>query len=210
VTLDPTGNNIRWRYSPPDSCVLLGADAGSAGVAVLQRCSDAPDVQLRLFDGFEGGTHWTRDLPAREGAELRLLGADGLLGVLVDDEFQAVGAADGTVLRRLPVAEPDDVQLATVGTVALVRVGGTLSALDTATAAPLWTAPATGLPAPPENTAALAPLPVPEAAGFALRDAGTGAERGRVAATGVPAGGRASVVGHAVVHRLPDRVVAFR
>ena len=167
-------------------------------------------MQLRLFDGFEGSTHWTRDLPAREGADLRQLGADGLLGLLVDDEFQGLAAADGTVLHRAPVADADEVQLATAGQVTLVRVGGTLSALDATTAAPLWSAPATGLPARPENTAALLPLPVPEAGGYVLRDGATGVELGRAAAAGLPEGGLASTVGDAVVHRLRDRVVAFR
>ena len=64
VTLDPTGNNIRWRYAPPGTCELLGAEVGSAGVAVLQHCDGAAVVRLRLFDGFDGDPHWTRR-PAR-------------------------------------------------------------------------------------------------------------------------------------------------
>jgi outer membrane protein assembly factor BamB len=210
VTLDPNGNNIRWRYAPPEQCELLGAEVGSAGVAVLQYCSGAADVRLRLFDGFEGDPHWTRDLPARDGAEIRLLGADGMVGVLVDDEFQGHSPADGTILQRIPVAEGDDVQQVTAGTVTLVRVGATLSALDTASGRQLWSAPAIGLPSPRDLADPAGPLPVPESDAFALRDPATGRELGRYAATGLPEGGMAAVVGEVVVHRLADRVLGFR
>ena len=54
VTLDPTGDNIRWRYAAPAGCRFLDAAVGSAGVAVLQRCAGATLAQVRLFDGFEG------------------------------------------------------------------------------------------------------------------------------------------------------------
>ena len=64
VTLDPNNNNIRWRYEPPERCRILGADAGDAGVALLQRCSGSPAVQLRMLDGFTGDARWSRDLPA--------------------------------------------------------------------------------------------------------------------------------------------------
>ncbi len=213
VTLDPTGNNTRWRYAPPDGCVLRGADAGSAGVALLEECRGSSVVRLRLLDGFEGDAHWTRDLPVRDGAEIRLLGADGLLGVLVDDEYQGVSAADGTVLTRLPVpvGATDAVQQVAVGTVALVRVAGTLAALDTASGGLLWSVDANGLPAAPEAVAdATDPLPVPTADGFVFREPATGREIARSAVTGLPGGGLASTVGDAVVHRLPDRVLGFR
>ena len=215
VTLDPTGDNIRWRYAPPEGCVLLDADAGSAGVALLERCSGSPVVRLRLLDGFEGDAHWTRDLPVPDGAEVRLLGADGLLGVLVDDEFQGLSAADGTVLSRLPVpaGAGDAVQQVSVGTVTLVRVAGTLSALDAASGSRLWSADARGLPSAPEAGADPAnppPLPVPDADGFAFRETATGAEVARSAVTRLPEGGVASAVGDALVLRLPDRVHGFR
>jgi outer membrane protein assembly factor BamB len=213
VTLDPTGNNIRWRYAPPDGCVLLGADAGSAGVALLERCGGSPAVRLRLLDGFEGDAHWTRDLPVRDGAEIRLLGADGLLGVLLDDEFQGLSAADGTVLCRLlvPAGGADAVQQVSVGTVALVRLGDTLAALDSASGALLWSADAVGLPAAPDAGADPAtPLPVPTAVGFVFRETSTGREVARSAVKGLPEGGVAATAGDAVVHRLPDRVHGFR
>ena len=213
VTLDPTGNNIRWRHAPPEGCVLLDADAGSAGVAVLERCSGSSVVRLRLLDGFEGDAHWTRDVPVRDGAEIRLLGAGGLLGVLVDDEFQGLSAADGTVLARLavPAGAGDAVQQVAVGTVALVRIAGTLSALDAASGSLLWSVDARGLPAAPEAGADPAhPLPVPEADGFVFREPATGAVVAWSAVTRLPEGGVASAVGDALVLRLPDRVHGFR
>jgi outer membrane protein assembly factor BamB len=209
ATIDPTGDTLRWRYAPPEGCRLLGAEVGSAGVAVLQRCGSA-DVRLRLLDGFEGNAHWTRELPVREGAEIRLVGADGLVGVLVDDEFQGLSPGDGAVLSRLPVPAGSEVQQVVSGTVALVRVGGTLSALDAGTGGLLWTAPALGLPSPGDGTDPGAPLPVPEADGFVLRDPATGTEIERYRASGLPEGGSATRIGDAVVHRLPDRVVGFR
>jgi outer membrane protein assembly factor BamB len=210
VTLDPTGNNIRWRYAPPGTCELLGAEVGSAGVAVLQHCSGAAVVRLRLFDGFDGDPHWTRDLPARDGAEIRLLGADGMIGLLVDDEFQGLSPADGTVLTRIPVPAGNDVQQATAGTVTLVRVAGTLSAVDVASGRLLWSVPALGLPSAPDLADPAGPLPIPEAGGFVLRDAATGTELGKHAAPGLPEGGSAAAVGEVVVHRLADRVLGFR
>jgi outer membrane protein assembly factor BamB len=215
VTLDPTGNTIRWRHAPPEGCVLLGADAGSAGVAVLQRCTGSDDVRLRLLDGFEGDAHWTRELPARDGAEIRLLGADGLLGVLVDGEVRLLSSADGTVLNRLPVSvgAADEVEQVTSGTVTLLLVAGTLSAFDATTAAPLWSTPAVGAPSRPETVedpAGPAPLLVPETGGFVLRSAATGEELGRASVSEIPENGAATAVGATVVLRLPNRVLGFR
>jgi outer membrane protein assembly factor BamB len=212
VTLDPTGNGTRWRHAAPDGCELLGAEVGSAGVVTLQRCGSDP-ARLRLFDGFEGTAQWSRDLPARDGAEIRLLGADGLIGVVVDDEVQALSPADGTVLQRLPVPAGGaaQVQQVAAGVLALVRVGGTLSALDTASGSVLWSAPALGVPAAPEAGAdPTEALPVPAAEGFVLRDPATGTELGRSEVSGLPGGGTAALIGDVVVHRLPDRVTGFR
>jgi outer membrane protein assembly factor BamB len=206
VTLDPTGDNIRWRYAPPAGCRLVGADVGSAGVAVLQRCSPSV-VQLRLLDGFEGEAHWTRDLTVPEGSTVRLLGADALIGLLLDDEVQAVAAADGAVLQRLPVpaGDADAVQQRTTANVSMVRIGGTLTALDVASGAVRWTAPAVGLP----GVAAVNTVLVPDTEGFSHRDVATGAELGRSSVPGLPEGGAAATVGPVVVYRLADRVLAL-
>jgi hypothetical protein len=205
LTLDPTGNNIRWRYAPPAACHLVGADVGSAGVAVLQRCSPS-GVQLRLLDGFDGSPHWTRELAVPDGTAVRLLGADALLGLLLGNEVQALAPADGAVLQRLPVPDGDQVQQRTTATVAMVRIGGTLSALDVTSGAVRWTAPSVGLPTAEAATTVL----VPDADGFTHRDLATGVELARSAVAGLPAGGIASAVGAAVVYRLPDRVLGYR
>lgn len=204
VTLDPTGNNIRWRYAPPAGCRLLGADVGTAGVAVLQRCSPSV-VQLRLLDGFEGDAHWTRDLTVPEGSTVRLLGADALLGLLLDDEVHAVAAADGAVLRRLPVPAGAAVQQRTTANVSMVRIGDTLTTLDVASGAVRWTAPARGLPTVATGTTVL----VPDADGFAHRDVATGAVTGRSSVPGLPDDGATATVGPVVVYRLTDRVLAY-
>jgi outer membrane protein assembly factor BamB len=211
VTFDPTGNGLRWRYVPPHGCSITGAEVGSAGVAVLQRCAGADALQLRLLDGFGGDPRWTRDLPAAEGADVRLLGADDLLGVLVGDEVQALAAADGTLRQRLRAA--GDVQQLTSGAVTLFRTGDMLSALDVSSGTPLWEAPAIGLPSAPipdKDDATPDVLLVPDEDGFAHRDPATGAELARSAAGDLPAGGVATGVGPVVVYRLPDRVLGYR
>lgn len=212
VTLDPTGNNIRWRSAAPAGCRFLGAAAGSAGVAVLQRCAGATLAQVRLFDGFNGDVHWTRDVPLTD-AELRLLGAGTLPTLLVDDEVQALSAADGAVLTRLPVTG-DDVLVGAAADLTLVQVDGTLVALEASTGGTVWAVPALGLPAPPvpdgKDTRSPTALLVPEDGGFVRRDPATGAELGRSEVADLPVGGLAEAVGPVVVLRLPDRVLGYR
>jgi outer membrane protein assembly factor BamB len=213
LTLDPTADNVRWRFAAPEGCRLLAADAGSTGVAVLQRCATG-GVQVRLLDGFAGSAHWSRDLPAADGTEVRLLGADRAVTVLVGDEVQTLSGPDGSVLARLPVPSGTaDVEQETFGSVSLVRVDGTVSAVDASTGAALWTAPATGLPAPSvtvQEAEAPTALVLPDGEGFSSRDPVTGTELARFAAPRVPAGGTASVVGPVVVLRLDDRVLGYR
>jgi outer membrane protein assembly factor BamB len=211
VTLDPTGDNIRWRSEAPVGCRFLGAAAGSAGVAVLQTCAGATVAQVRLFDGFDGSPHWSRDVPLTEGGSVRLLGADALPTLLVDGEVQALSPADGTVLTRLPAT--GDVQVGPSGPVTLVRVDGRLHALDGTTGTSLWDVPARGLPAPPpaaKDARAPASLLVPEDGAFVQRDPSTGAELGRSTAADLPDGGIATQAGPVVVLRLPERVLGYR
>ncbi len=213
VTLDPRGSNVRWRHAPPAGCRLLGADAGSTGVVVLQRCAGDLPVQVRLLDGFAGTPIWSRDLPVAEGAAVRLLGADGAVTVLVDDAVQTLAGSDGSELARLPAPARSDVEQVTVGGVSLVRTGGTVSALDTTSGATLWAAPAVGLPvtaAGPEDAARPDPIVLPDEQGFSFRDPVTGAELGRSAVSGLPPSGTASVIGPVVVLRLDDRVLGHR
>jgi outer membrane protein assembly factor BamB len=213
VTLDPIGDNIRWRSAAPAGCRFLGTAVGSSGVALLQRCAGAEVAQLRLLDGFNGTSHWSRDVPL-SGADPRLLGAGPLPTLLLDGAVQTFAPADGTVLARLPVSgSTAGVQAAEAGALTLVRADGTLTALD-ASGTTVWAVPALGLPSTAGTVGKSPPGPaellVPADGAFVRRDRATGAELGRSAATGLPDGGIATSVGPVVVLRLPDRVQTYR
>ena len=213
VTLDPTGDNIRWRSEAPAGCRLLGTAAGSSGIAVLQRCDGAEVAQLRLFDGFDGSAHWSRDVPLTGDAEPRLLGAGPLTTLLVDGEVQAFAPADGTVLAGLPVTgAAADVQAGDAGALTLVRADGQLTALD-GTGATAWAVPALGLPTSGgsgKDAREATELLVPEDGAFVRRDTVTGVELGRSVVDAVPDHGIATTVGPVVVLRLPDRILTYR
>jgi outer membrane protein assembly factor BamB len=216
ATLDPTGNSTRWRYAPPAGCRLTGADVGSTGVVVLQRCEDVPTLQVKLFDGFGGEPTWTRDVDTA-GVPARLTGADRLVGLAVADRLQVLSPVDGTLLQDLPLGPaggqaPTREPLLQVGVadVALVWARGTVSALDEVTGAPRWQLPARGLPAgtgPGREDAVL----VPEEGAFVLRSLDSGEELGRSAVDVDPAvGGRTAVVGPVVVSSTANAVAAYR
>ena len=210
VTLDPTGNSIRWRYAAPSGCELLDSAVGEAGVAVLQQCAGGSAAQLRLMDGFDGEEHWTADvvLPAREGA--RLLGAGRLVGVLAGNEVRLFSSADGAPLTSLPAEPGRAVRQTVVAGTELLHAGGMLLALNPTTGQQLWAAPATGLPGEPADGGEPVPLAVPDGDAVVLRDAATGEERGRIAADRLPDGGAATVVGRVLVLRLADSVLGYR
>src|SRR4051794_2419797 len=172
VTLDPTGDNIRWRSAAPAGCRFLGTAVGSAGVAVLQRCHGAGIATLRLLDGFSGSPHWTRELPVT--AETELLGAGPLPTVLADGEVQALSTGDGSVVASLPVPAGGDVQVGAAGALTLVRIDGHLNALDGTSGGIVWDVPARGLPATAGGTAERQDLFVPDADAFVHRDPGSG------------------------------------
>ncbi|MGY1662136.1 PQQ-binding-like beta-propeller repeat protein [Geodermatophilus sp. SYSU D00705] len=209
VTIDPVGDNTRWRQAPTEGCRLLDADVGSAGVVVVQRCADA--LQLRLFDGFEGSPRWTRDLT---GATATLAGVDRAVVLAADDGVQVYAGADGTPLGAPLTAAADGTASARgIGDTLLVLAGGTLSAVDQATGVLRWDTPATGLPTGPAvagSGTAATPVPVAEDGAVVVRDLATGAEVGRSAVAGLRPGGLTTVAGPVVVLQLPDRVIAFR
>ncbi|MCF6507147.1 hypothetical protein E9549_06975 [Blastococcus sp. MG754426] len=209
VTLDPAGGGIRWRYVPPDGCELLQSAAGDAGVAVLQRCAGSTDPQLRLVDGFDGDLHWARDLPAGGGTP-ELVGADLPVVVRVDDEVQLLSAADGSLLTTLPAEPGAAVRQVATDPALLVLAAGTLTAVEPGSARPLWSTPATGLPAGPDTADGTPALPVPTSDGLLHLDPATGAESGRTAAPALPDGAVAAVAGPAVVLALPGEVRAYR
>ena len=218
VVVDPVGDNVRWRVAAAEGCELAGTDAGSAGVALLQRCPGTAALQLRLFDSFSGQPRWTRDVAVPEGGEVALTGVDRLVGVAAGGALLLHDPDDGALLQELPLpaadGDPAGAQpLQTgAGELAFVWARGTLWALDQTTGAPRWQVPAQGLPGGEvgKTSADTAAVWVPEADGFVLRDLATGEEAGRAAVDGgLEPGGRTSVVGPVLVYRLPDRVLGY-
>jgi outer membrane protein assembly factor BamB len=217
VTLDPTNNGLRWNYQSPGGCRLLGADAGSTGVGILQRCSGSGAVQLRLFDGFEGDPHWTRDVAAPPDTPVRLVGVDRLVTVVVGDTLEVHGPGDGAVLSTFELPASDDdaevLHQAAMGDLGLVWARGSVRALG-ADGSVVWEQQAQGLPSVrevDEVSMGAATVLVPEDGGFVRRDLATGEEVARLSVTGgLLDGGRTSVVGPVVVYRLPDRVLGYR
>ncbi|MGY1637751.1 PQQ-binding-like beta-propeller repeat protein [Geodermatophilus sp. SYSU D00742] len=209
VTLDPVGDNIRWRQAATAGCRLLDADVGEAGVVVVQRCAEA--LQLRLFDGYDGSPRWTRDLA---GATATLAGVDRTVVLAGDDGVHLHAGADGTPLGgALRGAVEGTVTARGIGDALVVLADGTLTALDQATGEPLWATPATGLPtgpAVPESPTGGIPVPVPQDGAVVVRDLPTGAELGRSDVAGLRPGGLTTLAGPVVVLQLPDRVIAFR
>ncbi len=205
LTFDPVGNNVRWRAGAPEGCRWLDAAAGSAGVAVLQRCEDADEVQLRLYDGFEGTEHWTIDVPLDGADEALLLGAGELIGVRVGGEARLFAPGDGAFRTALAGDTGESAGLASAAGLALVHVGDTVWAIDPGTGEPRWSAPANGAPAVTQDA-----VVVPTGEGFVLHDAVTGAELSRWATPSVPADGVATVIGPVVVLRLDDEVRGYR
>ena len=213
VTIDPTGDNIRWRYRPPQGCTLISARVGGTDVAVVLRCANAPAPQLRLLDGFGGQQRWTVDLPAGSDSSPRLINVDRVVGVQMGDTVQLRAATDGAEVGQLPlVAGGGPAQQLVIGGVALVAQGGTLTAVDAGNGAQLWQQPALGLPAPPSPATATegGAIFVPEDGAFVQRDLRTGAEAGRSTASAIPAGGAATRVGPVMVYRVGDRVLGYR
>jgi outer membrane protein assembly factor BamB len=220
VTIDPTGNNTRWRYAPADGCRLVGSDVGSSGVVVLQRCSDTGALQVRLLDGFGGEVIWTRDVDTA-GKTARLAGVDRLVDVVIGDRVQVISPVDGSLLTELALPALDAGQnvhdeplyQAGIEDVALLWARGTVYALDETTGLPRWSVPALGLPSvagPGEDTSDLS-VTVPEDGAFVQRSLADGAEISR-STTGdaVPAGGRTSVLGPVFVYATDDEVAGYR
>ena len=225
VTIDPTGDNTRWRYAPPEGCRLVDSDVGSSGVVVLQRCPDVGALQLRLLDGFSGDVVWTRDVGTGTGtgtdeATARLAGVDRLVDVVVGDRVQVLSPTDGALLSELPLPAPADgedvrtepLQQADAGDVVLLWVRGTVHALDATTGLPRWQVAALGLPSVGGGGDGGGPVvTVPEDGAFVQRSLADGTEISRSTTDDpVPAGGRTSLLGPVVVYATADEVVGYR
>jgi hypothetical protein len=220
VTIDPTGNNTRWRYAPSSGCRIVDADVGSSGVVVLQRCSGSPALQVRLLDGFGGDAIWTRDVDTGQDTA-RLAGADRLVDVVIGDRVQVLSPTDGSLLTELALPAPaagqdarrEPLQQAGLGDVALLWVRGTVYAQDQTTGLPRWSLPALGLPSVGDtgkDTVATT-VTVPEDGAFVQRSLTDGTETGRATTTAtIPAGGRTSVLGSVLVYATDDEVSGYR
>jgi len=215
TTLDPVGDNTRWRQSPTAGCGYAATAVGSAGVVLVQRCPDAPTVQVQLRDGISGTVTWTVDLPTG-GAPVRLLGADQLVTVLVGDTVHVFSPQSGAELPALTLAAPstgqtaadEPLQQTATGDVVLLWARGTAYALDAGSGGVRWQQPALGLPAVQPDAGSVGVL---EDGGYVQRSLADGAELGRSPVDAdVPAGGRAALVGPAVVYATADRVLALR
>jgi len=216
VTLDPTGNNTRWRYAPPSGCRLVDSDVGSSGVVVLQRCSDNEALQVKLLDGFGGDVVWTRDVDTGD-ATARLAGVDRLVDVVIGDAVQVLSPTDGALLTELVLpALPDGqdvrtepLQQAGMADVALLWARGTAYVLDQTTGLPRWEVPALGLPSVSGTPGAT--VTVPEDGAFVQRSLADGSEVARsTTADDVPAGGRTALLGPVIVYATADEVIGLR
>lgn len=212
VDLDPAGDNIRWRWNAPKGCRIAEVTPGTSGTAVLQRCPGTSAARVVLLDALGGTVHWTADVPASAGVPVQLAGADGPISVVAGDRLQLLDASSGALRQSVPLPGTTNPAAQALETAArgyvLVHAHGMLIAVDQATAASRWQTPALGLPAATQEAPGLV---VPEAGGFVVRDPATGAERARWhVSPDLAAGGSATVVGRAVVYRLPGRVLGYR
>jgi outer membrane protein assembly factor BamB len=182
-------------------------------MALLQRCTGASNLQLRLLDGITGSPLWTRDVPAPQGTDVSVAGADAVVSVVSGDELLVLAPGNGAQLdsELLPgdrdAGTPAETE---VNGVVLVWTHGTVLALDHATGRTTWSRLALGLPGVQLGTAAPSSVLVPEDGAFVSRDVATGAETGRSAVRGLPAGGSAAAVGPTVVYRVGHRVFGYR
>jgi outer membrane protein assembly factor BamB len=215
VDIDPVGDNIRWRYDAPKGCSFADVRAGTAGMAVLQRCPGG-SLQLRLLDGVDGHALWTRDVAGAGSEQVRLAGADGLVTLLVGDRLRVFPPTTGPELPPVDLpaggasAAPQETA---AGGGVLVWARGTVLALDRTSGAVQWRAAAVGLPGVQlgnQEASGPADVVVPEQGAFVVRDVATGRETSRSSVSEVPAGGTVSVLGPTVVYRLADRVLAYR
>lgn len=212
VTIDPAGDDTRWRYAPPEGCRITGSDVGSSGVVLLQRCDDREAVQVQLLDGFAGDVLWTRDLEVGSDTA-RLAGVDRLVDVVVGDRVHVLSPADGALLTEvelpaLPVgqdAQTEPLQQVGVDGTALLWARGQLLALDGTTGLPRWQVPALGLPVTDDTGIVTAP----EEGAFVQRSLTDGTELQRWSTTdAVPAGGRTALIGPVVVYATDEQLFA--
>ncbi len=183
AVLDAVGNSIRWRYNPPQGCELASIAVGVNGVVVLESCTTGT-TWLAAFDLYSGDQQWRVAPPP---GEVSVLGADGVVSLLVGPELLILSVRDGSLLANLGavadsglVESPSSAVTMFAGQAAgrgtpLVFLSGTLLALDPTSGARLWSVTADGLPADNGD----AGIVVFEAGDFVTRDPVTGLELSR-------------------------------
>lgn len=180
AVLDAVGDSIRWRYNPPQGCQLSSIGIGTNGVVVLERCTTGT-TWLAEFELYGGEQQWRVTPPT---GEVTVLGADGVVSLLVGQDLTILSARDGSLLSTLPTAGGSVESAESAATtlagragergVPLVHLAGRLYAIEPASGAPLWSVAASGLP-----TSSDFGLVVPEAGDFVIRNPVTGGEIAR-------------------------------
>ncbi len=183
AVLDAVGNAIRWRYNPPQGCELASIAVGVNGVVVLESCTTGT-TWLAEFDLYSGDQQWRVAPPP---GEVSVLGADGVVSLLVGRELLILSVRDGSLLANPGavadsglVESPSSAVTMFAGQAAgrgtpLVYLSGTLYAIDPASGAQLWSVTADGLPADNGD----AGIVVFEAGDAVTRDPLTGRELSR-------------------------------
>lgn len=177
AVLDAVGNSIRWRYNPPQGCELSSIGIGANGVVVLERCTTGT-TWLAEFELYSGQQQWRVAPPP---GEVTVLGADGVVSLLVGQGLTILSPRDGSLLSSLGAPAGAAESPASAATmvagqaggrgVPLVYLEGRLYAIDPASGALLWSVAATGLPAGSDFG-----VVVPEDGAFVTRNPVTGAE----------------------------------
>lgn len=180
AVLDAVGNSIRWGYNPPEGCELSSIGIGVSGVVVLERCTSGT-TWLAEFALESGDQQWRVAPPP---GEVTVLGADGVVSLLVGQQLTTLSARDGSLLSTVTTAPESDGSSESAATlsagppggqgVPLVYLAGQLYAIEPAGGAQLWSVAATGLPANGDSA-----VVVPEAGAFVTRNLVTGEEIAR-------------------------------
>lgn len=186
AVLDSVGDSIRWRYNPPQGCELSSVAVGTSGVVALESC-ETGTTWLAQFELYSGDQQWRVAPPS---GEVTVVGADGVVSLVADQQLLILGPRDGRILSTMPTTvEPDEVGSANPmftgefgdRAVPLIYLDGTLLAIEPANGAVLWSVAADGLPASNELG-----LVVVEEGAFVTRDPLSGAELSRTVATADP------------------------
>lgn len=209
TVLGTTSNGLRWRYDPPEDCLISHTLPGDVGVAVALDCANS--ASLVLLDGFTGEQRWTGTLPA---GPARILTADGVVGVLALELTGSLQVFDRDGIALVSLREPtlaaeEDAEPAAqlVGERLVVFTGSNLFALNVQTDGIEWVVPALTGPVLLGSG-----LLVYDGTDFVQHDLTTGAELRRITVDGPapPTGGRLERIGSSIVVSSADQVAVYR